>query len=141
MRNYITSLIVFLSIVLFLSSCQKQAALSEAAAAKLMIEEKSWSLDYTQIVTAGVTSTKTYIGQPTYMISFYSNGTTNDSDGIIGTYTVEKGTTNLELHVTAKTAGGKDFSYVYTIQSVSDKSLVMIKTVNGQEYKNFFSAN
>ena len=133
---------IFYSLVLsfvVLSSCQKESATSEADAAKNKIAEKIWLLEYTQVTTSTGVKTKSYIGQTSYFISFYKDGSTTDSDGIAGTYNVVKGTSGLELQVKAKTPGGMDFQYTYVIESVSDKSLVMIKNVNGVDNKNFFS--
>jgi hypothetical protein len=139
MKNNLKSIFAVLLSVFALTSCQKDASLSEADVAKSKIQEKIWLLEYTQVTTSAGIKTKSYIGQTSYYISFYKDGSTNDSDGIIGTYTVEKGTAGLELHVKSKTTGGMDFEYMYPIESVSDKSLVMIKTVNGVENKNFFT--
>jgi hypothetical protein len=139
MKNTVNTFYSLLLSLVVLTSCQKESANSEADAAKNKIAEKIWLLEYTQVTTSAGVKTKSYIGQTTYFISFYKDGSTTDSDGIAGTYDVVKGTSGLELQVKAKTQGGMDFQYSYVIESVSDKSLVMIKNVNGVDNKNFFS--
>ncbi len=83
-----------------LTSCSKDTSGAEINLSYQMLSDKTWYLDYSIV---GNTK-RTYVGQSTYFIDFLKNKTTKDSDGLIGTYTVEKLGNVLQIHVLAKTS-------------------------------------
>jgi hypothetical protein len=90
-----------------------------------MLTNKNWYLDYS--ITG--TSTKSYVGQSTYFVTYLKDGTTKDSDGLTGTYTVEVINNESQIHVQLKTAGGNPLEVIYNILSVGETKLVLSKVV------------
>jgi len=88
MRKYLTY-ILFISTILTVG-CSKDTSSAQIRLAQQFLSDKTWFLDYTETTTAKGTSTKTYVGQSTYFINFLKDLSTSDSDGLKGTYTVEK---------------------------------------------------
>ena len=93
-----------------------------------MLVNKNWYLDYA--ITG--TSTKSYVGQSTYFVTYLKDGTTKDSDGLTGTYTVEIVNNQSQIHVQVKTTNGNPLEYIYNIITVGDTKLVLEKTNTGQ---------
>jgi len=106
-------------------SCNKETATTQTDVMNSMLTNKNWYLDYS--ITG--TSTKSYVGQSTYFVTYLKDGTTNDSDGLTGTYTVEVVGNQSQLHVQLKTAGGNPLDVVYNIISVGETKLVLSKVV------------
>jgi hypothetical protein len=104
-----------------------------------MLSDKTWYLDYS--ITG--TSKKTYLGQSTYFINFLKNNNTTDSDGLQGTYTVEKIGNLLQIHVQAKTSSTNTVEYIYNIESIGSGNLILYYTLNGATIptKLYFSTN
>lgn len=121
-----TMLIGFVS--LFVIACKKDTAVAELNVTSRFLADKTWYLDYTKTITGGNTISKNYIGQSTYSINFLNNSTTTDSDGMVGTYTVEKVNGQLQIHVQVKTNNGNAIEYIYNIESVGAKHLVLFYT-------------
>jgi hypothetical protein len=119
----------------FISSCSKDTTLAETKLAQKMIEDKAWFLDYSQTGTL----TKTYVGQATYYINFLKNGDTQDSDGLNGTYSVEKISGQLQIHVQATTSNGISIEYIYTIVSVGASNLILSYTLSGTTTHLYFT--
>jgi hypothetical protein len=142
MKRYSTFPITFL-IALFsitaLSSCSKDRSGAEINLTYQMLSDKTWYLDYS--ITG--TSKKTYLGQSTYFINFLKNNNTTDSDGLEGTYTVEKIGNLLQIHVQAKTSGANTVEYIYNIEAIGSGNLVLYYTLNGATVptKLYFSTN
>lgn len=128
MRQYLLYILLFMVTVVGISSCNKDTTLAEKSLAQKMIEDKAWFLDYSQTGTV----TKTYVGQSTYSINFLKNGSTQDSDGLNGTYTVEKVNDQLQIHVQAKTSNGNPIEYIYDIVSVGASNLILSYTLSGK---------
>jgi hypothetical protein len=127
MKKYtITFLIALLSIT-SLTSCSKDTSGEEINLSYQMLSDKTWYLDYS--ITG--TSKKTYLGQSTYFIDFLKNNTTKDSDGLDGTYTVEKIGNVLQIHVQAKTSSINTVEYIYNIESIGSGNLILYYTLNG----------
>jgi hypothetical protein len=101
-----------------------------------MIEEKAWFLDYSQTGTL----TKTYVGQATYYINFLKNLTTQDSDGLNGSYSVEKVSGQLQIHVQATTSNGNPIEYIYTIVSVGASNLILSYTLSGKTTQLYYTS-
>ena len=126
MKKYL--LYSLLAACTFIGSCSKDTTLAETNLAQKMIQDKAWFLDYSQTGTL----TKTYVGQTTYYINFLKNLTTQVSDGLNGTYSVEKVSGQLQIHVQAKTSNGNPIEYIYTIVSVGSENLILSYTISGK---------
>ncbi len=127
MKNLYILLLAVISFTLFtgLVSCNKETATTQTDLMNSMLTNKNWYLDYS--ITG--TSTKSYVGQSTYFVTYLKDGTTKDSDGLTGTYTVEVVGNQSQLHVQLKTAGGNPLEVIYNIVSVGDTKLVLSKVV------------
>ena len=134
MKKYI--LYISLLVVANITSCSKDTTLAETNLAQKMIQDKSWFLDYSQTGTL----TKTYVGQATYYINFLKNLTTQDSDGLIGSYSVEKINGQLQIHVQAKTSNGNPIEYIYDIVSVGSENLILSYTINGKTTQLYYTS-
>ncbi|MEI8142320.1 MAG: hypothetical protein WCG90_05595 [Chitinophagia bacterium] len=106
-------------------SCSKETATTQTDVMNGMLTNKNWYLDYS--ITGA--STKSYVGQSTYFVTYLKDGTTKDSDGLTGTYTVEIVNNQSQIHVQLKTAGGNPLEVIYNILSVGDTKLVLSKVV------------
>ena len=111
--------------ILAVSACNKETATTQTELMNSMLTNKNWYLDYSKTGT----STKSYVGQSTYFVTYLKDGTTRDSDGLNGTYTVELVNNQSQIHVQVKTANGNALEVVYNIISVGDKKLVLSKLV------------
>jgi hypothetical protein len=122
-----------------LTSCSKDTSGQEINLSYQLLSDKTWYLDYS--ITG--TSKKTYLGQSTYFINFLKNNTTTDSDGLEGTYTVEKIGNVLQIHVQAKTSSTNTVEYIYNIESIGTGNLILYYTLNGATVptKLYFSTN
>lgn len=119
------TLYTLLIAVLVLGACNKETATTQTDVMNSMLTNKNWYLDYSKTGT----STKAYVGQSTYFVTYLKDGTTRDSDGLNGTYTVELINNQSQIHVQVKTANGNALEVVYNIVSVGDKKLVLSKLV------------
>jgi hypothetical protein len=127
MKNLYKLLVAAFSFTLFtgLVSCNKETATTQTDVMNSMLTNKNWYLDYS--ITG--TSTKSYVGQSTYFVTYLKDGTTNDSDGLTGTYSVEVIGNQSQLHVQLKTSNGNPLEVVYNIISVGETKLVLSKVV------------
>ena len=142
MKKYLNLTITFLFALLSitnLTSCSKDSSGAEINLTQQMLSDKTWYLDYS--ITG--TSKKTYLGQSTYFINFLKNNNTTDSDGLQGTYTVEKIGNLLQIHVQAKTSSTNTVEYIYNIESIGNGNLILYYTLNGATVptKLYFSTN
>lgn len=117
-------------------ACSKDTTLAETRLTQKMIEDKAWFLDYTQTGTV----TKTYVGQATYYLNFLKNGTTHDSDGLDGTYRVDKVNGQLQIHVQGKTSNGNPIEYIYDIVSVGSENLILSYTITGKTTQLYYTS-
>ena len=122
------SLFIAASLILGLVACNKETATTQTEVMNNMLVNKNWYLDYA--ITG--TSTKSYVGQSTYFVTYLKDGTTKDSDGLAGTYTVEIINRQSQIHVQVKTTNGNPLEYIYNIITVGDNKLVLEKTNTGQ---------
>ena len=127
MKNLYKLLVAAFSFTLFtgLVSCNKETATTQTDVMNSMLTNKNWYLDYS--ITG--TSTKSYVGQSTYFVTYLKDGTTNDSDGLTGTYSVEVIGNQSQIHVQLKTASGNPLEVIYNIISVGETKLVLSKVV------------
>ena len=144
MKRYLNITTTFLFALLSLTqltSCSKDTSGAEINLAYQMLSDKTWFLDYS--ITG--TSKRTYLGQSTYFIDFQKNNETKDSDGLSGTYTVEKIGNILQIHVTAKTSSVNSIEYeiIYNIESIGSGNLILYYTLTGATVptKLYFSTN
>ena len=134
MKKYL--LYSLLAAATFMGSCSKDTILAETNLAQKMIQDKAWFLDYSQTGTI----TKTYVGQATYYINFLKNLTTQDSDGLNGSYSVEKVSGQLQIHVQAKTSNGNPIEYIYDIISVGSENLILSYTITGKTTQLYYTS-
>ena len=144
MKRYLNITTTFLFALLSLTqltSCSKDTSGAEINLTKQMLSDKTWFLDYS--ITGA--SKRTYLGQSTYFIDFQKNNETKDSDGLSGTYTVEKIGNILQIHVTAKTSSVNSIEYeiIYNIESIGTNYLILYYTLTGATVptKLYFSTN
>ncbi|MEN9696645.1 MAG: hypothetical protein RLZ56_66 [Bacteroidota bacterium] len=129
---------LFFCCILF-ASCSKDVAEVSINSSSHFLASKTWYLDYTQSITNAGTITKNFIGQPTYYISFLTDLSTEDSDGITGTYAIERPNNQLQIHVKAHTTNGNPIEYIYSIESIGDKNLVLSYNSSNTITKQFYS--
>lgn len=118
--------ILLLAVISFtIVSCNKETVTTQTDVMNSMLTNKNWYLDYS--ITG--TSTKSYVGQSTYFVTYLKDGTTKDSDGLTGTYSVEVVGNQSQLHVQVKTASGNPLDVIYDIISVGETKLVLSKVI------------
>ena len=137
MKKYLLYILIGFVFSNSITSCTKDATTAETSLAQKMLEEKYWFLDYSQTGT----TTKTYIGQSTYFVAFLKNLTTQDSDGLNGTYSVEKINSQLQIHVQAKTNNGNPIEYTYDIISIGANKLILSYTLSGKTTQLYYSSS
>ena len=142
MKKLYTLLIVVITCSIV--SCNKETATTQTDVMNSMLANKNWYLDYS--ITAGQTSTtpvvyKSYVGQSTYFVTYLKDGTTKDSDGLTGTYTVELVNNQSQIHVQLKTANGNPLEVIYNILSVGETKLVLSKVVSSGTPTQLFFTN
>ena len=135
MKKYLQYILALTIAATQLASCTKDTAGAEKNLAKNMLGDKTWYMDYKQTGTA----VKTYVGQSTYFINFLKDGRTNDSDGLAGSYTVEKVAGQLQIHVQAVTANANASEYVYDIETIGAKNLILSFQINGVKTSYYYS--
>lgn len=133
--------VVYMSIGLI--ACNKDTASNQADVLNSLLSNKNWYLDYT--ISGAMTSTvpviKSYVGQSTYFVTYLKDGTTTDSDGLTGTYTVEIVNNQSQIHVQLKTSNGNPLEVIYDIISVGEAKLVLSKVItSGNPTKLYFSS-
>ena len=136
MKKYLLYISFLVVTIESIPSCSKDTTLAETNLAQKMIEDKAWFLDYSQ--TGALT--KTYVGQATYYINFLKNGNTQDSDGLNGSYSIEKVNSQLQIHVQAKTSNGNPVEYIYTIVSVGSENLILSYTLNDKTTQLYYTS-
>jgi len=119
-----TFTLFFLSLIMF-SSCKKDGDANEITLANKMIVDKIWYLSYSQTISGSKVTEKNYVGQSTYFIKFLSNNTSIDSDGLNGTYSIERIDGVLQLHVKAKTLSGNNVEYYYKVQTLGVENMIL----------------
>jgi hypothetical protein len=118
-------ILLLAAIAFTFGSCNKETTTTQTDVMNTLLTNKNWYLDYS--ITG--TSTKSYVGQSTYFVTYLKDGTTKDSDGLTGTYTVEVIGNQSQIHVQLKTASGNPLEVIYNIISVGETKLVLSKVV------------
>jgi len=117
---------ILLAVIIFtMNACNKETTTTQTDVMNTMLTNKNWYLDYS--ITG--TSTKSYVGQSTYFVTYLKDGSTKDSDGLTGTYSVEVIGNQSQIHVQVKTANGNLLEVIYNIISVGESNLVLSKVV------------
>ena len=135
MKNLYTLFIV--AITFTLVACNKETATTQTDVMNNLLTNKNWYLDYSITGTA----TKSYVGQSTYFVTYLKDGTTKDSDGLTGTYTVEVINNQSQIHVQLKTANGNPLEVIYNILSVGETKLVLSKVITTGTATQLFFTN
>jgi hypothetical protein len=125
MKRIYTILVAVITLTII--SCNKETATTQTEVMNSLLTNKNWYLDYS--ITG--TNTKSYVGQATYFVTYLKDGTTKDSDGLMGTYTVELINNQSQIHVQVKTANGNPLEVVYNIISVGETKLILSKVSSG----------
>jgi hypothetical protein len=118
-------ILLLAAIAFTIISCNKETATTQTDVMNTLLTNKNWYLDYS--ITG--TSTKSYVGQSTYFVTYLKDGSTKDSDGLTGTYSVELIANQSQIHVQLKTASGNPLEVIYNIISVGETKLVLSKVV------------
>lgn len=139
MKKYLQYSLFLLIAATSFTSCSKDTASAETDLAASKLADKTWYLDYQIITTATTTQTKTYVGQSTYFVNFLKNMNTNDSDGITGTYSVEKIGNQLQIHVQAKTNNATPIEIIYNIESIGSKNMILSSSTATATTKYYYS--
>ena len=126
---------LYISLLLVFGACSK--SMNQVDYAKTMLSGKTWYLDY----TISNNQTKSFIGKSTYFIQFSEYGKTNDSDGIVGSFTVESTNNQLILSINASTPSGSPANYSYSIEQVGYDKLIVNYTQDNTIIKKIFSTN
>lgn len=121
MKKIYTLLFAAYSLTFF--ACNKETATTQTELVNSMLTNKNWYLDYSIIGS----TTKSYVGQSTYFVTYLKDGNTKDSDGLVGTYTVEIVNNKSQIHVQVKTSNGNPLEVVYDIISVGETKMVLSK--------------
>jgi len=123
MKQLYTLLIAAFTLTLF--ACNKETSSTQTNVMNSMLTNKTWYLDYS--ITSG--TTKSYVGQSTYFVTYLQDGSIKDSDGLTGSYTVELIAGKSQIHVQVKTANGNPLEVIYDIISVGESKMVLSKQV------------
>jgi len=128
---YIVSIVSLLAFSSIIVGCQKETASSKTDLTSEMLADKIWYLNFVQQGSV----TNTYLSSNTYYIKFLSNKTTEDSDGLVGTYSISETGGKLQINVNAKTTNSNTITYTHAIETIGDKKLVLSYTPTGQTNK------
>jgi hypothetical protein len=89
-KNYSVFLISIL--LVFTSACNKDLTKITTTVLDKMMVNKTWYLNYS--ITGN--NTQSFLGQSTYSITYFKDGTTKDSDGLTGTYKITENNGNYQ---------------------------------------------
>ena len=131
MKTIYTLFLTVISLVLF--SCNKETASTQKDVMKNLLVNKNWFLDYSITESTSAINpalVKSYVGQTTYFVTYLKDGTTRDSDGLTGKYTIEIINDQSQIHIQLVTINGNPFEVIYDIISVGDTKLVLSKVVS-----------
>lgn len=121
MKNLYILLITLFAITTI--ACNKETVTTQIDVMNNLLTNKSWYLDYS--ITG--TSTKSYVGQSTFIVTYRKDGSIEDSDGLKGIYTIELVNNQSQIHIQVNTPNGNPLEVVYNILTVGDKKLALSK--------------
>lgn len=142
MKTIYTIFLAVISLMLF--SCNKETASTQKDVMKSLLVNKNWFLDYSTTAstnTSNPASVKSYVGQSTYFVTYLKDGTTKDSDGLTGKYTIEIINNQSQIHLQLITINGNPFEVIYDIISVGNTKLVLSKVVSSGTPTQLFFTN
>ena len=126
--------ILFIAAISFIGfSCNKETASTQKDVMQRLLVNKNWFLDYSITASTSATnasSVKSYVGQATYFVTYLKDGTTKDSDGLTGKYTIEIIDNQSQIHLQLVTMNGNPIEVIYDIISVGDSKLVLSKVIS-----------
>jgi hypothetical protein len=125
-------------------SCNKETTNTQKDVMKSLLVNKNWFLDYSITTSSSTTNpalVKSYVGQATYFVTYLKDGTTKDSDGLTGKYTIEIINNQSQIHIQLVTINGNPFEVIYDIVSVGDTKLVLSKVVSSGTPTQLFFTN
>jgi hypothetical protein len=125
-------------------SCNKETTNTQKDVMKSLLVNKNWFLDYSITTSSSTTNpalVKSYVGQATYFVTYLKDGTTKDSDGLTGKYTIEIINNQSQIHIQLVTINGNPFEVIYDIISVGDTKLVLSKVVSSGTPTQLFFTN
>ena len=122
---------LIITIIINISACNKETDTTTKDLMYNMIANKTWYLDYLIIGD----NTKTYIGQSTYFITYLKDGSTIDSDGLIGKFNFINNKGTYQIQITAKTVKGNTINYIHNIESIGNIKMAQSFISNGQTVK------
>ena len=93
MKNLYILLITLFAITTI--ACNKETGTTQIDVMNNLLTNKSWYLDYS--ITG--TSTKSYVGQSTFIVTYRKDGSIEDSDGLKGKYTIELVNNQSQIHI------------------------------------------
>jgi hypothetical protein len=129
-KNY--SIIFILMLSLFTSACNKDLNQVTSTVIDKMIVNKTWYLDYSIIGS----KTQSFVGQTSYSVTYFKDGTTKDSDGLSGTYTISNNDNGqYQIQVQGTSINGNAVNYTHIIESVSDLTMIQSFISTGQSAK------
>lgn len=128
-KNY--NIILFSILFVFASACNKDLIKITNTVIDKMMVNKTWHLDYSIIGT----NTQSFVGQTSYSITYFKDGTTKDSDGLTGVYKISEKNGIYQIQVVATSLNGNALNYTHTIESVGESHMVQSFTLAGQESK------
>jgi hypothetical protein len=109
-----------ISFIVIFSSCNKELETTKTDLIQNMIVNKIWYLDYS--VEGNIK--QTFVGQPTYFVTYLKNGTTKDSDGLNGTFSIIQNNDQFTIITKTKTQNGNNLSFVNVIESVGEVKMI-----------------
>ena len=127
---------IYWFIIFFTFSCNKTTPeMTEVVFNKLI--NKSWNMDYLKKNNL----IYNYSSKPTYIITFLKSYSLNDSDGIIGNFTILKYSEEYQLLINGKTINGSEITSKSTIEFISDSKLILthIDSKSNTKISQYFS--
>jgi hypothetical protein len=109
-----------ISFIVIFSSCNKELETTKTDLIQNMIVNKIWYLDYS--IEGNIK--QTFLGQSTYFVTYLKNGTTKDSDGLNGTFSIVQNNGKFTLITKTKTPNGNNLSFGNVIESVGEVKMI-----------------
>jgi hypothetical protein len=109
-----------ISFIVIFSSCNKELETTKTDLIQNMIVNKIWYLDYS--IEGNIK--QTFVGQSTYFVTYLKNGTTKDSDGLNGTFSIVQNNGKFTLITKTKTPNGNNLSFGNVIESVGEVKMI-----------------
>jgi len=125
------NLLLVSAIVMCMSACTKDINTITNSVIDKMMVNKTWHLDHTIIGN----NTQSYVGQTSYSITYFKDGTIKDSDGLKGTYTITNNNGQYQVQVKGTSVNGNALNYTHSIESVSEVTMVQSFMLAGQASK------